>query len=271
MGKKWKNAPVMYTVAQVRFNQILAMESYVQAIQQELRGIGFPDFRQDIVNAVSISIGQSNSTSPILQPVNRFLFGNLEKTSGFTLETNALSFQLTDYDVFETFLDTFVKVLAIVHKYVNLSFIDRIGVRYLDAVLPKPETNLTDYLVPEVLGMTYKLLQFSDPRKLIHSYTETFSENKASDSKLIARTIIQNGKLNLPPEIAQTAYAVNDKFLSYVGCHAIIDTDGYIDEIRVAFDLEMVRQKLDKLHEDIAESFKKTATDFALKIWEEGE
>ena len=271
MGKKWKNAPVMYTVAQVRFNQILAMESYVPAIQEELRSIGFPDFRKEVINALTISLGQPNSASPMMQPVNRFIFSNLDNTSGFTLETNALSFQLTDYDVFETFLETFVKVLSIVHKNVSLSFIERIGVRYLDAVLPKAGTNLSEYLVPEVLGMTYKLSSYRTPGKLLHSYTETFSENVTTGSKLVARTIIQDGKLILPPEIAQIAYSINERFTSYEGCHAIIDTDGYLDGARIAFDLDLIRNKLDELHEEIAESFKKTASTFAINIWESGD
>jgi uncharacterized protein (TIGR04255 family) len=261
----------MYTVAQVRFNQILAMETYVPAIQEELRNIGFPDFRKEVINALSITIGQANSAPPIMQPVNRFIFSNLDNTSGFTLETNALSFQLTDYDVFETFLETFVRVLSIVHKHVSLGFIERIGVRYLDAVLPKVGENLSEYLVSEVLGMTFKLQSYNVPGKLIHSYSETFSENVETNSKLVARTIIQNGKLSLPPEILQIAYPINKKFNAYEGCHAIIDTDGYLDEMRTSFDLEFVRMRLDKLHEEIAESFKNSATPFALKVWESGD
>jgi uncharacterized protein (TIGR04255 family) len=271
MGKKWKNAPVMYTVAQVRFNQILAMETYVPAIQEELRNIGFPDFRKEVINALSITIGQANSAPPIMQPVNRFIFSNVDDTSGFTLETNALSFQLTDYDVFETFLETFIKVLSIIHKHVSLSFIERIGVRYLDAVQPKAGEDLSQYLVSEVLGMTFKLSSYKVPGKLLHSYTETLSENVETGSKLVARTIIQDGKLTLPPEIAQIAYSINKKFDSYQGCHAIIDNDGYLDQMRTPFDLDLVRLKLDQLHEEIAESFKNSATDFAIKTWKSGE
>ncbi|HSH71828.1 MAG TPA: TIGR04255 family protein [Methylophilaceae bacterium] len=268
MGKKWKNAPVMYTVAQVRFNQILSIENFVPAIQEKLRTIGFPDYRKEIINALTISIGQpgQQDAPPVIQPVSRFIFSNIESTSGFTLESNALSFQLTDYDVFESFLATFVKVLSIVHECVGLNFVERIGIRYLDAVLPRPGELLPEYLKPEVLGLSCEL-----NGKLVHSYTETVRINEDTKVGLIARTIIRDAPLSLPPEITQTSYILNARFRDFKGTHAIIDNDAYLDELRMPFDTEKISKLLDDLHVEIAESFQKAATPKAIQIWKDGE
>lgn len=262
MGKKWKNAPVMYTVAQVRFNQILSIESFVPSIQEKLRTIGFPDYRKEVVNTLSIAFGQPEINTPVVQAVHRFVFGDVAGKSGFTLESNALSFQATDYDVFETFLDAFLKVLSIVNDSVNLSFIERVGVRYLDAVLPKNDETLKDYLLPEVLGLTYKL-----NGTLTHSYTETVSTSPAGG--IIARIIIQDSKVSLPPELAQSSYPLDETFSSFNGLHAIIDTDAY-SESRTAFGIEAISKSLNDLHEEIVKSFKSVSTPNALNIWEFG-
>ena len=269
--QKWVNPPVMYTIAQIRFNQILAMENYVPAIQEELRRIGFSGYRKDVINALTISIGQPDGPQQILQPVSRHIFSDRENTSGFTLETNALSFQTADYNVFETFLKIFRDVLSIVHDKVSLDYIERIGVRYLDAVVPKEGDEIEQYLTTEVLGMSNKVKTFKSPGKLVHSYTETVSSNEAAGSTLVAKVVIQNGKMSLPPEIAQVSYPIKEKFLAVNGPFAIIDTDGFKNTDQMPFDLEMVCQTLDDLHLEISESFKETATALALKFWEFGD
>lgn len=262
MGKKWKNAPVMYTVAQVRFNPVLTMESFVPDIQESVRSMGFPDFRREVLNVIGFSIGQPESPPPPMQSVTRFVFGNVENTSGFVLENNALSYQCSDYSNYENFSECIVKFLTIVHKKVTINYIERIGIRYLDAVMPMKNESLSDYLVSEVLGLTYR------GNNISHSYSESLSRND-DGSGLISKVFIQRGKIVLPPEIAQTAYPLNSRFSEHDGEYAIIDTDGYF-EVRKAFDLSMIEQKLSDLHERIVTSFKLTATPHALKVWEYG-
>ena len=262
MGKKWKNAPVMYTVAQVRFNQILTMESFVPNIQERIRASGFPDYRKEVINSFSFPLSQTDGNVPVMQFVSRHVFGNTQGTAGFILENNAMSFQTTEYDVFETFLESFLNAISIVNGQVGIDYIERIGIRYLDAVMPRAGEELPDYLVKEVLGMTFKIVG-----ELSHSYTETVSSNSVGG--LIARIIIRDSGISLPPEIAQSAYDLNSNFNQFKGLHAIIDTDGYY-EVRTAFDIDAVAKKLNDLHEEIAKSFKAAASPQALKIWELG-
>lgn len=261
MGKKWKNAPVMYAVAQVRFNQILTIDSYVPIIQDKLRSIGFPDFRREVINTL-LPLGQVNPNAPTIQSINRYAFGNLDRTSGFLLESNALSFQATDYDIFEKFSDCLMNVLEIVNDSISIGFIERVGIRYLDAVIPQAGEALTDYLIPEVWGLTFKTAH-----KLSHSYTETVSTHP--EGGLISRVIIQDSAVSLPPELAQTAYPLNSRFSSFEGLHAVIDTDGYFNK-RSSFDLNLITHKLDEMHNDIVAAFKCAASEHALKMWEFG-
>lgn len=262
MGKKWKNPPVMYTVAQVRFNQVLSMESYVPAIQEKLRGLGYPDYRKEVVNTLSFPVGAEDKNIPTNQLVSRFVFGDVNSTCGFMLETNALSFQAMEYDVFETFLKQLIDALTIVNNSVGINFIERIGIRYLDAVVPTSKESLDSYLTREALGMTC----LSDGTLSYH-YTESMFR-KDSDT-IISKIFIHDGAITLPNDLAQTAYKLSTKFNISPCMHAVIDTDGF-DESRLKFDVDIIQSKINSLHEEIAKSFKSLITPHALDKWQNG-
>ena len=45
MGRKMNNAPVYFALAQVKFNQLAALDNYIPAVQDSLRKAGYPDFQ----------------------------------------------------------------------------------------------------------------------------------------------------------------------------------------------------------------------------------
>ncbi len=45
MGQKMKNAPVYFTIAQVRHNPVLRLGAYAPDIQDRMRKAGYPDFK----------------------------------------------------------------------------------------------------------------------------------------------------------------------------------------------------------------------------------
>lgn len=263
MGKKMSNAPVYFTIAQVRFNSILALESYAPKIQECLRKQQYPDVKRGFISTLNISPpmveGEGNPHIPVSQ-TRRFMFSNMEGTSGFILDEGALTLQTTKYETFEKFSEDFLKGLKVVHEVVELSYVDRIGIRYLDAVFPKDGENLSKYLTESVLGIADKL-----EGNTIHSFSETLV--RKDEINLLARTIIQNGKLGLPPDIHSSMLKIDEKFINLHGLHAILDTDGFI-ELRESFNLEKVRERVDAIHNEIINAFRLTITDNALKVWE---
>ena len=56
MGKKMKNAPVYFVLAQVRFNPLLTLDSYVPAIQETLRKAGYADFSKLMMATVNFNL-----------------------------------------------------------------------------------------------------------------------------------------------------------------------------------------------------------------------
>ena len=263
MGQKMKNAPVYFTIAQVRFNPILSLETYLPSIQESFRKLGYEDFKPTIVATFNLAIVASGEGSspqvPPTQRVSRYTFANMEGTRGFILEQNALSFQATDYDTFETFSGAFLEGLELLHKAVGIGYSERVGVRYLDAVYPRAGEKLSEYIVPEVMGLTSKL-----EHTLVHSFSETRAQTAVGTT--ISRTVIQDGPIGFPPDLAPHGLTVDERFTRLDGLHAIIDTDGSYDS-REKFDTQSIKARLHNLHDEIWKSFKATVTRHSLSVW----
>ncbi|NGO53114.1 TIGR04255 family protein [Allomesorhizobium camelthorni] len=260
MSKKMSNAPVFFAIMQARFNPILALDSYAPAIQENLRRHGFPDVQKNILNTFNLTILPEGASGQVpVSQVAQYSFLDADRTSGFLLDQGALSFQTTEYDVFETFSDNFLRGLDIVHKAVELSYTDRIGFRYLDAVFPKGGEHLPQYLNEWVLGLYEK-----SGGKIAHSLNETVFS--VSDVSVTARTVIQDGPLGFPPDLQGHRLAVPSRFQSLNGVHAVLDNDGSIQR-RESFALQTVKDRLTAIHEEIVKAFRATVTEHAMEVW----
>lgn len=267
MGKRMSNAPVYFTIAQVRYNPILSLEIYAASIQESMRKAGYPDYQPSkslVINFVSAGNDKDFSPpSPTTATLERHVFLSRDGTRGFIVEQSAISFQTTEYDTFDTFSESFFTGLAIIHKCLVLDYSERIGIRYLDAVVPPGgEEELKDYLAPGVLGLADRL---PDDVAIDLSLSETHIV--MPDVKLLCRTIIRNGRLDFPMDLAHQGLHVPQRFKQIDGVHAIIDTDASQDE-REAFDLVRLRERLDFLHSKIRMAFDASVTEHALKAWE---
>ncbi len=193
MGQKLKNPPIFFSVIQARFNPLFALESYAAQIQDRLRQEGFPDASKNPFATFSLNVlagAQIPGPIPVTQSV-RYIFGNMEKTSGFVLDKSALTFQTTSYDTFEVFLDQFLMGLRIVNEAASLNFIERMGVRYLNAIFPTDEKGLPNYIAPSLLGLAGKL-----DGNLAHTFSETHV--KSDSVHLLVRAVIRDGEIRIP-------------------------------------------------------------------------
>ncbi|MFM9967824.1 MAG: TIGR04255 family protein [Burkholderiales bacterium] len=267
VGTKMTNAPVYFTLAQVRHNPILSLDSFVPGIQESLRKVGYPDFHRDMAVVFNLgnlapAVGGDMQKQPEPLRLERFTFSNMERTRGFILDQNSLSFQSTDYDTFESFSGAFLMGMEIVHKEISFGFSERVGIRYLDAVIPEGgEKELKKYLVQEVLGLANRL---GEDARVLHSFSET--QIRTLVGNVLSRTIIQNGSLGFPPDLQPIGLEVADHFKKIGGVHAIIDTDGSF-EGREPFDPGALRGRLHALHDEITKVFQATVTEHALNNW----
>jgi len=264
MGKKLSNAPVYYTVAQVQFNPILNLDGFISTIQPRMREARFPDFKREVFQQLVFPFGGLESSQmavPTVTPQCRYMFGDIDGRSLFLLDSNSLSYQTTAYETFEAFSAALLNMLRILHEALNLDYIERIGIRYLDAVQPtKAGETLREYLVPEVLGLSLR-----GEGTLQHSVSETVTTTQSG--QLVSRVFIRHGVVGLPADLAgaQTP-TIASRFTQSEGMHAIIDTDASFNQ-REVFDMSKVEARLSALHDEIAHSFKAIVSANALTAW----
>lgn len=260
MGRKMKQAPVYFVIAQVRHNPILMLESYVPGIQDRMRKAGYPDHRS--AKSLILNLSASEADGGVPKQVERHTFLNRDRTHGFIVEQGALSFQTTDYDTFETFSSAFFSGLEIIHEVMGLDYSERLGMRYLDAVIPvESEPDLTRYLTPGVLGLHGRL---PDNAPIVLSLSETHVP--MGNAFLLSRTIVRKGPLGFPGDLEPHGLTVPERFRAIDGLHAILDTDAS-ETGREAFDLQKMQASLDSLHRQVHLAFKASVTDVALSAW----
>ncbi|WP_315761450.1 TIGR04255 family protein [Bradyrhizobium sp. SZCCHNS2005] len=261
MGTPLKSPPVYFTVVQARFNTLLKLGDYLASIQEGMRKAGFPDFTSRKMVTLQLAAQEVQVTPPNVVNLEQFLFGNAHKTHMFVLNPDALTLQSTRYGQFEDFSAQFLEGLALVDKVVQLDFTDRVGLRYLDHVAPRPNDRLDLYVVPEVRGLGARL-----GGKTVHAFSETFSH--LGDIQLRSRVLIQDGGLAFPPDLAADGMQIDDRFLEYSGHHATLDTDGFIER-RMPFSASAVGEQLNAIHGVISAAFKAAVTEYAFKVWDE--
>lgn len=260
MGTPLKNPPVYLTLAQVRFNPILKLGDFLPGIQESFRQAGYPDFERQ--NVISIQLTAQDGQPPAPTPVQqeRFQLGNVEKTHTFILDGQSLTLQSTNYGHFEDFSACFLKGLNIVHDAVKLAFTERVGLRYLDRVMPQAGETIGQYLADQVQGMNSRL-----GGRSLYAFTEAM--NVIGNIKLLSRVAIQEGPLAFPPDIQPGDMRIPERFTSYIGNSAILDNDGFV-EGREVFSSQAVAEHLDAIHKVIGAAFKATATPHALTTWD---
>lgn len=265
MGEKLKNAPVYFTIAQVRHNPVLRLDAYTEEIQDRMRKVGYPDFKKGMAMSISLmsQLGEeSKPQPPVVERVSRLMFFNSSNTQGFIVEQNAISFQATEYDTFEVFASEFLKGIEIVHECVTLAHTERIGLRYLDAVVPPDgEKGLPDYLAPGVLGISGQLA--SDIEVALSSSETHF---RVEGCAVLARTIIRGGRLGFPMDLQPIGIKLSERFEKINGVHAIVDTDASI-EGRFDINIDGIEKQLLSLKKGVGVAFKAIVTDTAINAW----
>jgi uncharacterized protein (TIGR04255 family) len=252
-------APVFYTLAQVQFNPIAQMSDYVAPIQERLRRSGFPDFRAE--HQLGLLIRRLDESQPDIQQQQqmRWSFTNAGRSEGYLLSANTLVFHTTAYDTFEDFLQKTISGLRLVHEIVELAYVERIGLRYLDAIVAMDDDQLQQYLNPSLLGLSENL-----EGNLSHSFTETVSV--IGEGTLVARSFITEGGLAISPDLLPLQLELDPRFTIINSRNAVLDTDYFIAK-RSNFDIAEIESQLLSAHDLLIAAFEGAVTDRARQKW----
>jgi uncharacterized protein (TIGR04255 family) len=263
MGEKLTKAPVFLTAAQIRHNPILSLdEEYAAHLQEKFRKIGFPDYRLNQQPGFEIDVSDQARVRVNQKMTSQHSYLNRDGTACFIVETSRLYFQVTDYDVFETFSEQFLQGILLFHDVVTIDYVDAVSIRLLDAIIPGEDEDISDYVVQSLLGIRDNINE--EGWVINHCATEAVMMN--NEHKIIIKTLARGGALAVPPDLNINSMMILPRFKDHRGVHLILDTDCAY-ETRESFDLDKIKSRLRLLKDNLRTIFRTAVTEHALKKW----
>jgi len=259
MSEMMRNPPIFYTAAQVRFNPVLDMEDSISHVQKVWRQ-RFPDFSHQPLSQIQMQVPSAGEAPSVkVNSIARWHFKNIDQTSALILANDSLIFHTTQYSTSVDFIDTLVDALKVVDEVVSLSYVEAVGFRTLDAVIPTAGKGVDFYLRSGLLGLSASLDGI-----LKHSVYEMVMLH--SHAQLASRCIMLNGKLGVPADLYPIMLKFKDEVNMIDGPHAVLDNDATQLE-RFAFNIEDVAKRLRMVKSLISDAFYQSVTSEALLEW----
>lgn len=265
MSEKMSNAPVYYALAQAQFNPVAAMDKYVAQVQDRLRREGYTLFDTQQVTHLQIATAPGQPPGePDLRHLTSWLIAKADRTSGYILSPTSITFHTTHYETSDEFIPELLRGLRSVHEVVGLDHVSRLGLRYLDAVLPRAGETVDQYLVDGLHGIRFGAKQ---RYALNESVFETDSGPLLPKATLVCRVHRMTSPLGFPPDMIPSGLVQMHKFVvSEPRPHAVIDTDHFA-EGRAALDFDRIGEQLSTLHSTIKLVFEATTSPHARAVW----
>lgn len=265
MNEKMSNAPLYYALVQAHFNPVAAMTKYIDQIQDRLRREGYPLFAlQQFMQLVVPGPGQAHSQEPQIQQAVSWLMTRSDRTAGFILGPSTITYHTTHYQTHNEFIPELLRGLSAVHEAVSLDHVSRLGLRYLDAILPHTGETSEQYLVGGLHGIDFNAVR---QHAMTESVFATDTGPLLPKGTLVVRVYRSVAPLGFPPDMLPTGLAIAPQFeIKEPREHAIIDMDHYV-EGRMPVEMDKLNDQMLSLHGTIKSVFRATTTDHAHSAW----
>ncbi len=258
------NAPLAYVLAQVRFEPFLEIEKHIPALQTSLRA-RYPRFRR--VERVGFEVLLTETTqSPQIQPATNMAqweFGAAANFEGVIVQQHSLVFHVTAYETHEQFGQAWRWVMNQVGAHIPDLLVNRIGLRYVDFIVPNPDETPEDYVVDRLR---------CDPTPDIpyqHHQGLTLAEYRLETGFLAVRYSRGIGRPTLPPDLSELSLqpsAIMEQRVVDDQPTAVLDIDRFM-ALSAAYDAEALADQFGQMHQETSAVFKALTTDHARAVW----
>lgn len=267
MTVKMSNAPVYYALNAAQFVEVPGMATkYAIEFQDYLRLEGYPLFREEKRNELRFQPAAPNQVAmPQIVESAAWFMTSTDRTSGFILTPSALMFHTTSYETREQFIPVLLKALKKLHEIVKLTHVTGLGLRYLNAVLPRKDEELSQYLAPGLAGVTIPDCQ------LIYNSSESLMTTKVTPltehGKLVFRVFRAGGPLGYPGDLNPNELAFQARFVADMpDLHAVIDLDHSAEGV-FPLEFDKLDGQLRSLHSGIETTFNSLVSAHAQSVW----
>lgn len=253
----YPRSPLVFVLAQVRISPVLAMESKIPAMQESLRKSGFPRLNVRDIEAIQhFPDGKYQ-----IERNRQWEFINAGRTASVLVDQNFLIYQVTQYQLFEDFVETMRNALQVLEEFAEPGIMSRIGLRYVDLVTPAEGKSLEHYFAAGLRGFR---LPGDVPRERFRA--ESIS---ATDKNMmfIHRYLEATRGVGLPEDL-QPLTLNPSRSLAMKSLFGLLDMDHVMD-VDEPFSTEAAVRHLWALHHHQKIAFEASVTPEALAEWKE--
>lgn len=255
------NAPVVYVLCQIRFSPVEKMGEYVPAIQEALRA-QYPNFEREQIGGVNFA----PNAQPVLLPHElRWRFETRDSQTGFVLTTNQLITHTTSYVDSDHFRDRIVSGFRTIHEIAKLSFIQRIGLRYIDLITPAPNDTVEAYIDKSLVGFRPAIPGVVPD--VLQQFFRARTTVGGSPATILGKMSRARHANELPTDLLPISLELKRKPTNEQES-IFLDWDHYVDQITLDPDPNVLAATLRELKAPIAEVFKAAITKHAVDQWQ---
>lgn len=256
----WRNPPLAYVIAELRLSPFYQLERHVAEFQGSVRD-RFPRTREE--NVVRLEL-HGNTPSAQQEKVWTFLAEN--QRMGISLSPRILALHATEYRNFDAFCEPLRLMVSAAEQTIPGLFVDQLGLRYIDYLLPAEGESGFDYVVESVRGV---LPAGASPPKEAY-WIAHFPFDKGGINlrvmPILPKGVAQPpnfGPINVSPAETQAEAVRRAQRNEAVGC---IDTDR-IMPVEKRLETEEIISLFRKMHSDVSTTFNAAISEKAKQLW----
>ena len=147
-GLKLTNTPLVLVLSQIRFSEVLKMDKFVPDIQEVFKVLGLSRFTQE--ESQQFIFGPAVRT----KASTRWVFSDRKKNEAVILSNDFFVYQVSKYDVFDTFSERLDALLKKLVGIVGIEFAEQVGLRYLDLIVGSDEHSVDSFISDSLQGLS---------------------------------------------------------------------------------------------------------------------
>ena len=260
----WPNAPLALVIAAINTSKVTTLGKAIGALQERLAQ-DFPE----LINGVAHNVTLGGQGMVATENIPAWLFISEDRTSAAVFRPDLVALQSTGYKNWEQFKDQIRAVMTAYAATVPVPVVGRIGLRYIDLIVPRDGEAPEMYVQQGMRGATTSLAK--SKRAVVRTQTTqlfsdssgmsvTYTSDDAADAESPVFQELTNEKHLAKSEVMARAIA-------HSGNVASLDIDRW-EQTRSKFDVASILSQLEAFHDHQRKAIDEVATPHALAVWQ---
>lgn len=258
MGIVLSKPPVFHTLVQININENPNFKDAIDSIHHDFYKLGFIEKRVEEIQEIEFT---THVPQPNVKKVTSWHFINFAQDAGFVINPNFIVFHTTNYINFNEFFRCLALGIEVINKHLDFLIIERLGLRYLDALVMNDDQVFDNQLSKDFLSVNDNFGLGEKGFKIQHAMNEKILVNDEVGESCISRVVsavLDGNDPLMPQELVPLIrhLKLKEQFTNIKGLMTLIDIDSSCVKLRLkATEINELSNKLNNLHDNVSKAF----------------